>query len=51
MILAVKPRIDRTYLKQTTTKAGKVVKFDINIEGEPAPTVKWLRNNEEVPLQ
>jgi len=37
----LKPKIDRTHCKQTTTKAGKTLKFDIDIEGEPAPKVKW----------
>lgn len=44
----VKPRIDRTNLKQTILKAGKVFKFDVNIKGEPAPTVTWLLVDKEV---
>ena len=36
---SLKPRIDRANLKQVTVKAGKVIKFDVNIKGEPAPTV------------
>ena len=44
----MKPRIDRTNLKQTTLRAGKVFKFDVNIKGEPPPTVTWLLTNKEV---
>jgi len=45
---ALKPRIDRTHLKQTVVKAGKNIKFDINVDGEPAPTIKWFRNDDEI---
>ncbi|KAK7065507.1 Immunoglobulin like [Halocaridina rubra] len=45
---ALKPRIDRTNLKQTTTKASRNVKFDVNIEGEPAPTVQWFLEGKEL---
>ncbi|XP_047491377.1 twitchin-like isoform X5 [Penaeus chinensis] len=45
---ALKPRIDRTNLKQTTTKATRNVKFDVNIEGEPVPTVKWYYEGKEI---
>jgi len=44
----VKPRIDRTNLKPIVIKAGKVVKYDVNIKGEPPPTVKWLHGDSEV---
>jgi len=44
----VKPRIDRTNLKQITLKVGKMFKFDVNIKGEPAPTVTWLMAEKEV---
>lgn len=47
-LFTVKPRIDRTHLKQTVVKAGRNVKFDINIEGEPAPEVKWILLDKEV---
>ena len=29
-------------------KAGKIFKFDVNIKGEPPPTVTWLLVNKEV---
>jgi predicted phage tail protein len=44
----VKPLIDRTNLKAVTIRGGKSVKFDVDIKGEPAPTVTWLLKNEEV---
>ncbi|XP_053200690.1 twitchin-like isoform X3 [Panonychus citri] len=43
------PRIDRTNLKPTTIKAGQPVKFDVDVKGEPAPTITWTFKNE--PLQ
>ncbi|PNF43664.1 hypothetical protein B7P43_G15461, partial [Cryptotermes secundus] len=45
---ALKPRIDRTNLKPIVIKAGKMVKYDVNIRGEPPPTVKWFHGNDEV---
>ncbi|KAE8573900.1 Putative twitchin [Halyomorpha halys] len=45
---ALKPRIDRTNLKNIVLRAGKMVKFDINIRGEPPPDVKWIFSNKEV---
>jgi Immunoglobulin I-set domain len=44
----VKPRIDRTNLKPIVIKAGKMVKYDVNIRGEPPPTVKWMVKDTEV---
>ena len=29
-------------------KAGKIFKFDVNIKGEPPPTVTWSLANKEV---
>ncbi len=48
ILCAVKPQIDRTNLKQTMLKAGKVFKFDVNIKGEPPPTVTWFLVDKEV---
>lgn len=45
---AVKPQIDRTNLKQIMIKAGKVFKYDVNIKGEPPPTVTWYLGEKEV---
>ncbi|XP_065220483.1 twitchin isoform X27 [Planococcus citri] len=47
----LKPRIDRTNLKNIVIRAGKSVKYDVNIRGEPPPTVTWFlvdRVTEEV---
>ncbi|KAL1383363.1 hypothetical protein pipiens_013162 [Culex pipiens pipiens] len=44
----LRPRIDRTNLAAVTIKAGLSVQYDIDIEGEPAPTVKWLHGEKEV---
>lgn len=45
---SVKPRIDRTNLKNIVVRGGKTVKYNVNIKGEPAPTVKWQLVNKEV---
>ncbi|XP_074598807.1 projectin protein bent isoform X2 [Brevipalpus obovatus] len=37
----LKPKIDRTNLKNITIKAGRGVKFPVDVIGEPPPTVKW----------
>ncbi|XP_021713429.1 twitchin isoform X5 [Aedes aegypti] len=44
----LRPRIDRTNLTPITIKAGLSVQYDIDIEGEPAPTVKWFHGDKEV---
>lgn len=49
-MLIVKPRIDRTNLKNIVVRGGKTVKYDVNIKGEPAPTVKWQLVNKEVSI-
>ncbi|KAI5726324.1 hypothetical protein M8J76_000791 [Diaphorina citri] len=43
----LKPRIDRTNLKSIVLKAGKSVKFDVNIKGEPPPEVTWYLVDKE----
>ena len=48
--ILVKPRIDRTNLKQTVVKVGKPVKLDVNIKGEPPPKVVWMFKDKEVRL-
>nr|CAD7393168.1 unnamed protein product [Timema cristinae] len=45
---ALKPRIDRTNLKPIVVRAGKIVKYDVNIRGEPPPTVKWFQGDKEI---
>ena len=45
---ALKPRIDRTNLKNVVVKAGKPVKLDVDVRGEPPPTIKWIFLEKEV---
>lgn len=45
---ALKPRIDRTNLKTVIVRAGKPISFDVDIRGEPPPTVIWLQKDQEV---
>lgn len=44
----MKPRIDRTNLKPIIVRAGKPIKYDIDVKGEPAPKIEWLQNDKEV---
>ncbi|KPU74929.1 uncharacterized protein Dana_GF19006, isoform G [Drosophila ananassae] len=44
----LKPRIDRTNLKPLLIRAGKPIKYDINVRGEPAPTITWYQNDLEL---
>ena len=44
----MKPRIDRTNLKPIVVRAGKPVKYDIDIKGEPAPKVTWFQTDKEI---
>jgi hypothetical protein len=37
----VKPRIDRTNLQKVTVKVGLQVNLDVNVAGEPPPTITW----------
>ncbi|XP_055385446.1 twitchin isoform X34 [Condylostylus longicornis] len=39
---ALKPRIDRTHLKPIIIRAGQLIKYDIDVRGEPPPTITWL---------
>uniref|UniRef100_A0A7E4VU92 non-specific serine/threonine protein kinase n=1 Tax=Panagrellus redivivus TaxID=6233 RepID=A0A7E4VU92_PANRE len=43
------PHIHREDLEDTVVKVGGQVKFNVNIDGEPAPTVTWTVN--DGPLQ
>lgn len=38
----LKPHIDRTNLQALTVKVGLTISLDINIIGEPPPTVEWF---------
>lgn len=44
----MKPRIDRTNLKPITVRSGKIVKYNINVRGEPPPTITWYQNDKEL---
>ena len=44
----MKPRIDRTNLKPIIVRAGKVIKYDIDVRGEPPPTITWFQTDKEV---
>lgn len=44
----MKPRIDRTNLKPIVVRAGKPVKYDVNVRGEPPPTIKWFLLDKEL---
>lgn len=44
----VKPRIDRTNLKPIIVRAGKPVKYDVDVKGEPAPTITWYHVDKEL---
>lgn len=37
----MKPRIDRTNLQNIVMKVGHTKLIDVNISGEPVPTVTW----------
>jgi len=44
VLILVAPKINRNDLPATTVKAGQAIKFNVNISGEPPPTVEWLFN-------
>lgn len=44
----MKPRIDRTNLKPIIVRAGKPIKYDVDVKGEPAPTTTWFQLDKEV---
>ncbi|KHN73749.1 Twitchin [Toxocara canis] len=42
------PKIDRSTLQEVRVKAGGVIEFSVNVEGEPNPKIAWFIN--ETPL-
>lgn len=44
----MKPRIDRTNLKPLIVRAGKPIKYDVDVQGEPPPEITWYLKNELV---
>lgn len=41
LLFIVKPRIDRTNLQNLIFKVGHTVLLDVNVIGEPPPTITW----------
>lgn len=44
----MKPYIDRTNLQPVTIKVGLTMTLDVNIIGEPPPTVTWFFKDQEL---
>lgn len=42
------PKIDRSNLNKIRIKAGQAFNFDVNVTGEPAPTVAWAHNSKKI---
>lgn len=38
----LKPHINRDKLQKVRVRAGQIVKFDVDVLGEPPPTIKWI---------
>ena len=45
----MKPHIDRKNLDKKTVRSGQMLRVEIDVEGEPAPTVTWTLNGKPVP--
>lgn len=41
VICLVKPLINREKLQKVVVRVGQVVKFDVDVRGEPPPTMTW----------
>ena len=37
----MKPRINRDKMKNIVVRSGATVRFDVDVRGEPAPTMEW----------
>lgn len=44
----MKPLINREKLHKVTVRAGQAVKFDVDVKGEPPPTMTWLHGGAEL---
>jgi len=44
----VAPHIDRKNLRDLTIRVGQAIKFDVDVTGEPPPTVTWQLNDENL---
>lgn len=45
LLSTVKPHINREKLHNVKVRASQIVKFDVDIKGEPPPTVTWSFKN------
>ncbi len=46
--ISVKPLINREKMQKVTVRAGQVVKFDVDVKGEPPPTTTWIFKGAEL---
>ena len=46
----LKPQIDRANLKPVTIKAGRSVKLEVDVRGEPPPKIEWFFGDRKVLL-
>lgn len=44
----VAPKIDRTNLTKKEIRKGKFLKFEVDVQGEPAPTITWTFNGQTI---
>lgn len=44
----MKPHINREKLNTVKVRAGQIVKLDVDIKGEPPPTVTWSFQNKQL---
>ncbi|XP_059218729.1 twitchin isoform X21 [Stomoxys calcitrans] len=44
----LKPLINREKMKPLKVRAGQTVKFDVDVKGEPAPTLTWFFKDSEI---
>jgi len=45
IIISVKPLINRDKLQKVVVRVGQIVKFDVDVRGEPPPTMIWSFGN------
>lgn len=45
---SVAPKIDRKNLAKKEIRRGKFLKFEADVEGEPAPTITWSFNGQAI---
>lgn len=44
----MKPEINRQKMKPIKVHAGQTIKYDVDVKGEPAPTLTWFFKNAEL---